>query len=196
MRRREPGALTAREQQVLALLKQSYSNRDIADDLQISLAGAKYHVSAIIAKLGVASRQEAAEISTKSRGWAFAPMSLSGVRFHPPRLLGSKLGLLTAATLVVGGVGIGGLLLVGPGFGGSSGPSDDPAATFSPSRGGPCTSFTQVEYATLEEAAADASFRPMMPAFTPEDFEQNRVFAKERGFTNLTSRRSTTTGSP
>jgi DNA-binding NarL/FixJ family response regulator len=41
MRDRHPDALTPREQQVLALLKQGYSNRDIANELRISLSGAK-----------------------------------------------------------------------------------------------------------------------------------------------------------
>jgi DNA-binding CsgD family transcriptional regulator len=72
MRRREPGALTSREQQVLAMLKRGYSNRDIANELSISLSGAKYHVSEIISKLGVSSRKEGAAWQPQRR-WRLLP---------------------------------------------------------------------------------------------------------------------------
>jgi DNA-binding CsgD family transcriptional regulator len=52
--------LTPREWEVLHLLRAGLTNRDIAEELGISLAGAKYHVSEIISKLGVSSREEAA----------------------------------------------------------------------------------------------------------------------------------------
>ncbi|HEU0074150.1 MAG TPA: helix-turn-helix transcriptional regulator [Dehalococcoidia bacterium] len=74
MQRRDPDVLTPREQQVLALLKRGYSNRDIANELQITLSGAKYHVSEIISKLGVVSREEAATWRPQ-RGAALAPMA-------------------------------------------------------------------------------------------------------------------------
>ncbi len=55
-----PDLLTPREQEVLALLREGLTNQQIADRLDISLAGARYHVSEILSKLGVATRQEAA----------------------------------------------------------------------------------------------------------------------------------------
>ncbi len=55
-----PGLLTPREREVLDLLRRGLSNREIAERLGISLAGAKFHVSEIISKLGVGSREEAA----------------------------------------------------------------------------------------------------------------------------------------
>jgi DNA-binding NarL/FixJ family response regulator len=52
--------LTPREQEVLAHLAEGWSNRQIAAALEISPHTVKYHVDAILAKLGAASRTEAA----------------------------------------------------------------------------------------------------------------------------------------
>jgi DNA-binding CsgD family transcriptional regulator len=53
--------LTPRQREVLALVAAGKTNREIGDALGMTLDGAKFHVSEIIAKLGVASREEAAE---------------------------------------------------------------------------------------------------------------------------------------
>jgi len=55
-----PGTLTPRESEVLALLRLDLTNEQIAERLSISLDGAKYHVSEILSKLSVSSREEAA----------------------------------------------------------------------------------------------------------------------------------------
>lgn len=52
--------LTARERDVLACLVRGLSNADLADALGISEATAKTHVSRVLAKLGCASRLQAA----------------------------------------------------------------------------------------------------------------------------------------
>jgi DNA-binding NarL/FixJ family response regulator len=52
-------SLTMREQEVLQLIGQGLSNKMIAERLHISEHTVKFHVSAIYAKLGVASRTEA-----------------------------------------------------------------------------------------------------------------------------------------
>lgn len=54
-------ALTKRQREVLDLLARGYSNPQIAEALGISLDGAKWHVSEVMAKLGAESRQGAAE---------------------------------------------------------------------------------------------------------------------------------------
>lgn len=51
--------LTAREREVLQLLAQGIPNKQIAQRLRISEHTVKFHVSAIMAKLGAASRTEA-----------------------------------------------------------------------------------------------------------------------------------------
>jgi DNA-binding NarL/FixJ family response regulator len=51
--------LTARELEVLGLMKSGRTNRQIAEDLVISLGTAKNHVEHIIAKLGVSDRTQA-----------------------------------------------------------------------------------------------------------------------------------------
>jgi len=52
--------LTPRDQEVLALLRRGLTDAEIAASLGISRRGASYHVSQIIAKLGVQNRYEAA----------------------------------------------------------------------------------------------------------------------------------------
>jgi DNA-binding CsgD family transcriptional regulator/tetratricopeptide (TPR) repeat protein len=58
--------LTARELEVLRLVADGRSNRQVADALFISVKTASVHVSNILAKLGVASRVEAAAVAHRS----------------------------------------------------------------------------------------------------------------------------------
>jgi ATP/maltotriose-dependent transcriptional regulator MalT len=55
----DPTELTARERQVLELIEQGLSNRQIGEKLFISAKTASVHVSAILRKLGATSRTEA-----------------------------------------------------------------------------------------------------------------------------------------
>jgi ATP/maltotriose-dependent transcriptional regulator MalT len=59
--------LTAREQEVLRLVAEGRSNRDIAEELFISAKTASVHVSNILGKLGVTSRGEAAATAHRLR---------------------------------------------------------------------------------------------------------------------------------
>lgn len=60
----DPG-LSAREKQVLALIVEGLSNEGIAEQLTISQATARHHVSACITKLGAANRTQAAVLAVK-----------------------------------------------------------------------------------------------------------------------------------
>jgi two-component system, NarL family, response regulator LiaR len=55
-----PEALTARESEVLELLARGHANKQIASELYVSEKTVKAHVSAILKKLGVQSRTQAA----------------------------------------------------------------------------------------------------------------------------------------
>ena len=58
--RAAPAGLTAREQEVLALLVQGLPDREISRQLFISERTVHHHVSAVLAKIGVTSRTAAA----------------------------------------------------------------------------------------------------------------------------------------
>ena len=72
--------LTDRQREVLRLIAAGKTNASIADKLGISLDGAKYHVSEVMAKLGVDSREAAAEL------WK-AQESMRARFFRRPRVL-------------------------------------------------------------------------------------------------------------
>ena len=99
-----PDILTPREWEVLELLRQGLSNPEIAQRLGISPAGARYHVSEILGKLAVESRQEAARWRPAEgrRPWwtaAFVPVTALW------RQAGAlPAGLSTAATAISGGL--------------------------------------------------------------------------------------------
>ena len=59
-RPRYPDVHTPREWEVLALLREGLTNEQIAERLGVTLHAARYHVSEILSKLGVATREEAA----------------------------------------------------------------------------------------------------------------------------------------
>lgn len=60
--RAHPHGLTVRQAEVLALLAQDLTNAEIADRLVVSVRTVDHHVSAILQKLNVATRQQAADI--------------------------------------------------------------------------------------------------------------------------------------
>jgi DNA-binding NarL/FixJ family response regulator len=60
-----PSPISPREQEVLELLAEGLSNRDIAARLGISRHTAKFHVNAILDKLGAASRTEAVVLAAR-----------------------------------------------------------------------------------------------------------------------------------
>jgi DNA-binding CsgD family transcriptional regulator len=63
-------AWTARQKQVLELIARGRSNTEIAEELGLSLAGAKWHVSEILSKLQADQREEAADYWRRYNGLA------------------------------------------------------------------------------------------------------------------------------
>jgi NarL family two-component system response regulator LiaR len=59
--------LTQSEREVLALMVEGLSNKEIAERLTVSQSTVKFHVSNILSKLGVGSRTEAVAIAIKSK---------------------------------------------------------------------------------------------------------------------------------
>jgi DNA-binding NarL/FixJ family response regulator len=58
-------SLTVREREILALVAQGHSNRDIADELVISERTARTHVSNVLSKLQLSSRTQAALLAIR-----------------------------------------------------------------------------------------------------------------------------------
>ncbi len=88
---------------MLSLLREGLTNQQIAERLGISLPGARYHVSEILSKLGVSSRQEAAELSaagaTSRPRWAYG---LLAAPFQKLASLGLAKGVAAGALLAAG----------------------------------------------------------------------------------------------
>ena len=61
-----PEELTEREQEVLTMLAEGLSNKEISSRLHISTHTVKFHISSILGKLGASSRTEAVSIGIRS----------------------------------------------------------------------------------------------------------------------------------
>lgn len=59
--------LTAREREVLTLVKEGMNNHEIAEKLYLSVSTVKFHVSSILGKLGVGNRTEAVAMAIERR---------------------------------------------------------------------------------------------------------------------------------
>ena len=111
--------LTERQREVLQLVARGHTNPEIADTLGITLDGAKWHVSELLGKLGLETREELAEFwewrrspvqrfSRTLRSFAVAPLL---------KVAGS-----VAGVAVVAGIGVGAWALFSGGTGGNDVP--------------------------------------------------------------------------
>jgi DNA-binding CsgD family transcriptional regulator len=183
MQPNDPDALTPRERQVLDLVKRRYSNRDIAAELGISLSGAKYHVSEIISKLGVATREEAAAWRPeRERRWMFVPTSLSarldllsaGLPFKLIGLVVIAAGVAIATAFLDREPGSGSqTLLTGP----VPTPTIESPCPTPPDPDGlvTCVRILHVELASWDEASALGAGDILEPAYVPPGFERDRL---------------------
>ncbi|MGB2694770.1 MAG: helix-turn-helix transcriptional regulator [Dehalococcoidia bacterium] len=114
-RPKHPDVLTPREWEVVSLLREGRSNEEIAGQLGISLAGAKYHVSEILSKLGVSSREDAAKwrpAGSRRPPWAhvLAPVGWMVLQAKAPKLAAAASLAIVAVVAVGTGTLVWGLL--------------------------------------------------------------------------------------
>lgn len=76
--RPQPGHLTPRERQILSLLADGQSNKQIARRLGISDHGVKRHIANMLAKLNCPNRTQAVSVATRAGWFATAPGSRHG----------------------------------------------------------------------------------------------------------------------
>lgn len=148
--------LTPREREVLELVRIGLTNEEIAGRLGISLAGARYHVSEIIGKLGVQNRYEAAAWPDRPPWWATRLSALTLFWRRTALSLPAKLSrvtlalVLTLLAIALGGAGLIAFLLLRGDESGQTGNSPAEAAVC-PSRDPP--QFDGDDDLTLEEVA-------------------------------------------
>jgi len=121
--RRRDVELTERQRQVLRLIAAGKTNAEIGEALSISLDGAKWHVSEILARLDVATREEAAE------WWRERPLARLGGTLHAllPGAGWLKAGAATVALVTLSAATI--VVLVALRQGGASEPPPSTRAT-------------------------------------------------------------------
>src|SRR5687767_1538677 len=102
--------ITPRQREVLELLAANRTNFEIAQALGISLDGAKWHVREVLARLGVDSREQAAEYWRRERSWV-----RRAIAFLTPvaQMATTKVGVFATVALVSGAVVAGAFALRG-----------------------------------------------------------------------------------
>lgn len=101
----KPDDLTPRQREVLALLARGYTNAAIGGQLGISLDGAKWHVSELLGRLNLESREEAADYWRAQQG--LRPRLFRFTRVLGPLASWKALAGVVAALVVAGGAAVG-----------------------------------------------------------------------------------------
>ena len=107
-RPRYPDILTPRQWEVLDLLRDGLTNEQIAGRLGITLDGAKFHVSEILGRLGLSSREEgAAWRPEERRPWWPSGLALPGWPFRELTwTIWAKAAGAVVVVAAVGGIGV------------------------------------------------------------------------------------------
>jgi DNA-binding CsgD family transcriptional regulator len=100
-RSRRRDLLTPRQREVLDLVARGYTNSQIADELGVTLDGAKFHVSEILDRLQVTSREEAAALWRSESGLGAGLRRLAGALVASKALL---IGGAAAGALAIGAI--------------------------------------------------------------------------------------------
>jgi DNA-binding CsgD family transcriptional regulator len=103
-----PDILTPREWEVLALLRDGLTNEQIAERLNVTRHAVRYHVSGILSKLGVSSREEAAAWQPEKAKpmWAGALAFALWPLKHLPLGVAARATVAAAAIATAGGIGV------------------------------------------------------------------------------------------
>ncbi len=169
MRNENPGGmeerLSRRQREVAELVARGKTNAEIGAALGISLDGAKYHVSELMVRLNVQSREEIARYWSREQSWSRRVARSSNVALFP----GWRFALAGAATIAVAA----GALVLWTSFGSETPPtasiagepesptpqaSPAPAASVTPVPGGANPTPTvseEVISATIDDALAE-----------------------------------------
>lgn len=160
---RSPGQLTTRQREVLALVAKGRTNGEIASELGIGFDTAKTHVSEILGRLGVDTREEAADWWRRENGLAARLFRVLGFSALP---VASRFAVAASALAVLGVGAAVVVLALNPGDGqpASGGPASLPTVNV------PVT----VTGSTTPDVAATASTTPAAgsPTALLQDFQQ------------------------
>ena len=178
------GELTDRQKEVLSLIASGRTNPEIAGTLGVSLAGAKWHVSEVISRLGVETREEATEVWREEHA---LPRRFSNA-FHGLIGLGTlKIALGVAAVGTVGAFAAGVIISAQQ----SQTGGDEPAVAAAKLPDSPNSIYSSAEAAAVgRELAAGVIVRDSRlgaltvegRTFTPSEL----TFVEEKFFENAT----------
>lgn len=130
--RQDTPELTPRQREVLDLVARGHTNREIAEALGISANGAKWHVGELLAKFGVATREELADRGSRERNlWTRADRWLAATGGLS---MGKGLVVVATATVIAATVAAV-LVLAMAGEGDGAAPSSQPSSSTTPGSG-------------------------------------------------------------
>ena len=140
--------LTPRQRRVLDLIVKGKTNGEIGEALGITLDGAKWNVSEILSKLGLATREEAADY------WRWRKRRVGAIG----RGLSRALGALPLGKLAIGAGAVAGVVLAVSAFGSRS----------SDAQTGPGAFTMEYTTTTITEARRDPAGGNLMPWSVPD----------------------------